>query len=94
MDPTSDKGIRLCSTAHFFTLIGICFGNRFNMFMMGNDKNRVGLLFLFGLANILVYNYYTIHFYRRSFEKMYREVDDQSLENIIKSLEATNLKIR
>ena len=93
MDPTCYQQLRLCSTAHFFALIGIFFSSRYGMSVFRNGKNHLMLSILFGFANVYIYRKYNVYFFLRSFEKKYRDVDDGSLENIIKSLEANRLKV-
>lgn len=85
--------MRFTSTAHFFALIGVYFSTRYEIGVIRKGMNRLPIAVLFAFGNLFVYRYYKLYFYRRSFEKKYKDVDDISLENIIKSLEAFKLKV-
>ena len=91
MDNYSNQSLRFCTTAHFFALVGVYFSSIYNnMFLVKRMKNfPIALLFLF--ANMFVNRFYSKYFLIRSFEIKYKDIDDQSLEKIIKSLEASKL---
>ena len=80
------------TSAHLIALASIFFSRKYEKIVFGGGKNQLigGFVFLF--ANLYLYSFYNNYFLRRSFEIKYRDVDDENLENIIKSLEAYRVK--
>jgi len=81
------------TSLHLIGLASIFFSRKYDQFVFGSgNKNHVVGACAFIFANIFAYNVYNKYFLKRSFEIKYRDVDDENLENIIKSLEAYKVK--
>jgi len=84
----------LSSTSHLIALLGIYFSSKYTKFLFSNDKIKIPASILFLFANVFLYRKYTEYFIKKSFEKKYREVENETLDQIIKTLEVSRLKIR
>jgi len=82
----------LVSYTHFIALTSFFFSRKYDHFVFGGGKIQLVGAFAFLFINYYTYTSYNTYFLRRSFEIKYRDVDDENLENIIKSLEAYRVK--
>ncbi len=80
------------SSAHLIGLASIFFSRKYDQMVFGGGKNYMIGAFAFLFANFYMYSVYNTYFLRRSFEIKYRDIDDENLENIIKSLEAYRVR--
>jgi len=82
----------LLSSLQVMGVLAFYFTSKYDLVVTKGGKKNIlaGCLFVF--ANIELYNIYHSYFLKKSFEKKYRHVDDENLENIIKSLEAYRVK--
>jgi hypothetical protein len=74
------------------SLLGIFFSNKFQTYFSDKGKYKLALSLVFAYGNIYALSSYSNYFLKKSFEKKYRNIDDQNLENIIKSMESYRLK--
>jgi len=80
------------STTHFIFLTVVYFSSKYESMIFKNGKAYLPAAVLFLFGNYYVFSMYNSYFLRKSFEKKYRDVDDENLENIIKSLESYRVK--
>lgn len=80
------------STTHFFLLVGLCFSPKYEAFVLRGGMKNIIFSTIFFIGNFFIYKSYNRYFLRRSFEKKYRDIDDENLENILKSLEQYRVK--
>lgn len=83
----------LFGTVHLVGLGVFYFTRRNDLYLSSASKYQFLGALGFVFANLFVYSLYDTYFLDRSFQTKYRDVNDENLANIIKSLEDYKIKV-